>query len=145
MNIPLTLSVWLHITSAVLLVGGIFFFRVILLKHAARIGGLSDELRDALASRWLHVAGMLLLILLVSGLYNFTQKNALWKASEAAVSPHAIFGVKFLLFLAVCALTALASVSRGPQFHGRRRLLMTVNTVLGLLIVFLSVVLGMSY
>ncbi|MDK2973326.1 MAG: hypothetical protein PWP23_3081 [Candidatus Sumerlaeota bacterium] len=144
MNIPLTLSVWIHITCAVLLVGGVFFFRAILLKYAAREGGLSDELRDKLATRWLHVAGGFLLVLLVTGLYNFTQKNALWKASEGPVSPHAIFGVKFLLFLAVVVVTGLAITAKGAK-ASRRKTYLTINVVLGLLIVFASAVLSNSY
>lgn len=143
MNILLTLSTWIHVTSAVILVGGVFFFRFLLLKYAGRLeGGLSDELRGILTKRWLHTAGMLLLVLLVTGLYNMSQKNAAWLESTAPLSPHAVFGVKFLLFLGVVGISVAATV---PKMASKRPLLLTINAVLGLTIVFLSAVLSNSY
>ena len=142
MNWLLTLSTWIHVTSAVILVGGAFFFRVYLLKYAAREGGLSDDLRNAITKRWLHGAFAFLLVLLATGFYNMSQKNALWKASETGLSPHMVFGIKFLVFCVVFALTIGGSVIKD---HAKKKLFLTVNVVLGLVIVLLSAILSNSY
>lgn len=144
MNALLTVSTIIHVTSAVVLVGGIFFFRVLLLKYASRTGGLSDELRGVLTGRWLHIAGALLLVLLVTGLINFTFKNEAWKASEGPLSPHMIFGIKFLFFLAAVIVTAVIGMKRKAAAVVRTRL-MTVNLCIGLTIVVLSAILSTSY
>lgn len=143
MNYLLTTSMFIHLVCAALLVGGGFFFRVLLLKYAAREGGLSDELKATLAKRWLHLAMMLLLTLLVTGLYQMSALSGTWKAGKLpGMSPHAIFGVKFLVVLIVFGVVILASVAKSAALRGH---LLVVNVVLGFIILLLSAVLSKSY
>lgn len=144
MDWTLTGSLIVHVLCAALLVGGAFFFRVIVLKYAALTpGGMSDELRTSLVKRWLHLAMMLLLTLLITGLYQMAALSDEWKAGKyPGMVPHMIFGVKFLLVLVVFLLVLTANVAKSA---GLRSLMLTLNVVLGLLIVGLSVVLSNSY
>lgn len=137
-------SRWLHITSAVLLVGGVFFFRVVLMKYAKRQGGLDPQLLATIGGRWIHTAFGLLLVLLVTGFYNMSVKLEAWRDPVDGMSPHMIFGIKFLVFLAILANTSMAAIPRGawPQ---RRPMLLAVNVVLGLLVLALSTLLAVSY
>ncbi|MBI5155414.1 hypothetical protein HZA57_09270 [Candidatus Poribacteria bacterium] len=144
MNTLLTLSQAIHVTCAALLVGGVFFFRVLLLKYACRHGGLSDELREALTRRWIHLAWNLLVVMLVTGLFQFTQSSAGWKGAEGSPSPHMIFGIKFLVFVAILAVLTLATTATGAK-AGKRPRYLAINTALGILIVVLSAWLRRSY
>lgn len=143
MNYLLTSSLFIHITCAALLVGGGFFFRVIVLKYAALTGGMTDELRETLVKRWLHLAMMLLLTLLLTGLYQLSAVMGVWKDGKLpGMSPHAIFGVKFLLVLVVFGGVMLASATKSAALRAN---LLVVNVVLGIVILLLSVVLANSY
>jgi len=132
---------WIHLAGAALLVGGLFFLRVVLLKYAAREGGLDDKLKQTVVTRWMHTAWGLLLVMLLSGGYNMMLKLDAWKGAEGGASPHMIFGLKFLVFLAVGGVL-LASGRARPE---RRPSLLTVNVVLGFLILLLSAWLALSY
>lgn len=123
-----------------MLVGGAFFIRVILLKYANREGGLADALKDTVLKRWLHLSGSLLVVMLVTGLFNFTHKNEAWKAAEGAVSPHMIFGIKFLVYLGVVVLVAVSAVATR-----KRPALLAANVILGIVIIFMSAWLSLSY
>ncbi|MGF1573130.1 MAG: hypothetical protein ACFCU1_08665 [Sumerlaeia bacterium] len=140
------LSVWLHITSASILVGGVFYLRFIVIKYGQRTGGLSDELRKTYIGRYLHLSAMLMSVLLVTGFYNFFTKMAEWKTApeDALMAPHAIFGIKFLAFLLYIGLVVITGTSKGVN-ESRRPKLLLVQAVLGLVILFLSAWLSNSY
>jgi uncharacterized membrane protein len=133
---------WIHITSAVLLVGGTFFFRVVLLKWAGREGGLSDALRDRVATRWIHTAGGLLLVLLITGLISMSLRMESWKvgAYENTLKPHAIFGIKFLVVVVIGVLIFAAA-----KIKSKRPVILLVNSLLGITVILLSVWLTKSY
>ena len=139
-----------HVLSAVVLVGGLFFLRVVLMRAAARSGGLSEDLREALARKWLHVAWGFFLILVVTGLVSLMPSLGAWKAPTAATlfgasAPHLLFGLKFLLILGVGTVLFLLNQTLKPARRGRRPLLLAINLALGLSIVILSAWLRRSY
>ncbi|MFN7921086.1 MAG: hypothetical protein U0Q16_13380 [Bryobacteraceae bacterium] len=97
-------SRWVHILSAVTLLGAMFFARVALVPAS----------QTGLLARFRGVAGAAIAGLALSGLYNLLTK--------AAVPPgyHAIFGVKFLLALHVFAVAWL-STGQGADDSKRAR------------------------
>jgi len=144
MNWLLSLSTFIHVGCAVLLVGGVFFYRVLLLKYAARTGGLGDALRLTLYKRWSHASVGLLIVMLITGFYNLSQKNEAWKASDDFPSPHMIFGIKFLLFVGYLGLTLVLGAKKNAPESTQRKML-TISVILGFIIVLFSAVLSTSY
>src|SRR3954463_3489117 len=94
---------FLHIISAILLLGGIVAWRFGVLPALAVLGeDTRRKVDNAVAASWrpfvlFGVAG-----LLVSGTYNFLNKTGLTPAY------HAVIGVKFLLVLHVFAVAIIA-------------------------------------
>ena len=144
MNWPLVLSTWIHVTGAALLVGGIFFFRVVLIKYAKRECGLAPALLKRVGDRWINTAMGLMVVMLVTGLYNLSQKMEAWKGAATGLSPHMIFGTKFLAFLAVWGVLIAAAIPK-DSLRAMRPKLLAVNVVLGLVIIALSSLLSLSY
>lgn len=142
MNILLTLSTWIHVLCAAFVVGGLFYLRVVVLKYANREGGLSDDLRKVFLNRYIHTSFGFLIVMLVTGLYNMTQKSDAWSAAEG-ISPHMIFGIKFILFLVFAIIMGLAAASK--KNDQRRVMFLSINTVLGIIIFLMSAWLSTSY
>lgn len=137
-------SRWVHVSAAIVAIGGAAFTRWALMP-AAR-AALSDEqhqrLREALRRRWARIVYVCIAFLLVTGAINF-----LILALPPKIEPmpyHAIFGVKFLAALGVFFL-ASALVGRAPGLealrHARAKWL-SVVLVLAAVIVLLSGVLS---
>ncbi len=133
MDILFNISVFLHVFAAVILVGGAFFFRIILHKYAQRAGGLSGELNATLQKRWIHLSWNLIVILTITGFFQFFQRADAWKGTAG----HMIFGIKFLVFLGVIAVLTMITVSKGEK-ASRRPHLMMVSIGLGTIIIGLS-------
>ncbi|MCG8448510.1 MAG: hypothetical protein MI725_02885 [Pirellulales bacterium] len=93
----------LHILSAIILVGGLFYIRTVLAPagNEACYAG-----RREVWARWVGAASGLLL---VSGFYNFMMILRAAKADETPLprTYHLLFGVKFLLALLVMFLVAI--------------------------------------
>lgn len=141
MNAILSVSLAIHVVGAALLVGGVFFFRVILIKYAKREGGLDDKLKEVLSKRWIHLVWSLLAVMLVTGVLQLVMLLDVWK--DSSTLPHMIFGAKFLVFLGIVAVTLMSTLARNNG--EKRQALLQINVVLGILILFLSVFLSRSY
>ncbi len=94
----------LHILSAIILVGGLFYTKTILVSAGA----------DPFAGQrqvWARWVGLASLFLLVSGLVNFMNIMSLAKAAGTPLPStyHMLFGIKFLLGLFVMFLAAILS------------------------------------
>jgi putative copper export protein len=94
----------LHILSAIILVGGLFYTKTVLVPAGA----------DPFAGQrqvWARWVGLASMFLLVSGLVNFMNNMNLAKAHEIPLPPtyHMLFGIKFLLGLFVMFLAAILS------------------------------------
>jgi hypothetical protein len=100
--LPVVLRV-LHILSAVILVGGLFYQRSVLsdLEPEARFGGNRQM--------WARWVGLTSLLLLATGIYNFMTILNAAKEAGAPLPPsyHALFGIKFLLGLVVMFFAAV--------------------------------------
>lgn len=123
---------FLHIVSAITLIGGVLAWRFGAIRALAP---LAPETRaktgEALAAAWRPFVIFAIAGLLISGIYNFLNKTGLTPAY------HAVIGVKFLLALHVFAAVILAGLPNNPK---RQRLLAGV-AISGVAIVALSAVL----
>jgi uncharacterized membrane protein len=101
---------WVHISSAVTLIGGIFYARFIMLPAAA---ALSPDARATLdehaATRFRPVMYAAMAGLLIAGTYR------LLSSPGHSSLYHALFGVKILLALHVFAVAILTGAPHNPR------------------------------
>jgi uncharacterized membrane protein len=137
------LSRWLHVAAAIVALGGAAFQRIAFLPAAG--ASLSEptrvELREAIRKRWARVVHVCIVILLVTGGYNFVVL-----ALPPKIEPmpyHAIFLFKFLAALAIFFLASVL-VGRGQgfaQLRGSKGSLTSI-LVLGAIVVLISGILS---
>lgn len=111
---------WAHVLSAVALVGGLLFQRLVSfpaaeetldVDHARRLRAASDR-------RWKPVVMISTALLLLSGVYNFLTISI--EKADSAPAYHGLFGVKFILALLVFFLAGTLT-GRAAAFEGMRR------------------------
>ena len=135
---------WAHILGAVTLVGGAIFWRFALLEASKSIADTSrDEFARQLRSRWSKVVMGSSALLLVTGLVNFMlvlQRFEFDKSAFPGDKYHMLFGIKFLLSLAVFMLSALLAGRTGAAESLRRneRKWLTINVILAVIVVCLG-------
>lgn len=123
---------WVHILSAITMLGGALFVRLVLRSAAA--GALDEANRAALITavraRWKKWVMILTALLLVSGFYNYRMVQRF--AHEGQPQYHMLFGIKFLLSLAVFALAAflVGSTGVGRKLQANEGLWLTVLVIL---------------
>lgn len=135
-------SRWLHITAAVTAGGGALFMKLAL--HPA-VESLPPEMRDAVRSavraRWAKVVMISIAVLLATGLYNLV---VILQTYDLKGTPyHAIFGMKFLLAIAIFFLASVL-VGRSEMAQKARQnagYWLTVLTAMLLVLLALSAVL----
>ena len=126
---------FVHVLSAVTLVGGVLAWRFAAIPSAAALAPETQtKVGNAFAAAWRPAVIAAVLGLLVSGSYNFMAKMG---STTLQPAYHAVFGVKFLLALHVFASTLLAARQNNP----RRERQLTGVAASGVLIVILSAVL----
>ncbi len=107
------LSRWVHVGTAITLVGGSAFVRFVLMPAAAE---LPDEqhaaLRERLQARWRRFVHAGIVLFLLSGFYNYVR--AIPKHQGDALY-HALIGTKILLALGVFFLASVL-VGRSQRF-----------------------------
>lgn len=120
---------WVHISSVVTLIGGIFYSRFVMTPAG---GSLSPDARSALdasaAARFRPITFAALAGLVLSGLFNFLAKPG------HSSTYHILFGVKILLALHVFAVAILIAAPENP----RRARQMFGAALSGLAIIMLS-------
>jgi uncharacterized membrane protein len=136
-----SLTRFVHVATAVVLVGGTFFMRYVLGPAAS--GTLSaDEhsrLRAGVLSRWKMIVHIGIALFLVSGGINYARVIA-EQSHKGDGLYHALLGTKFLLALAIFFI-ASALVGRSQRFEAMRgqiRLWLGVNLLLATLILGIS-------
>jgi uncharacterized membrane protein len=106
----------LHILSAVILVGGLFYIRSILAPAG------SDACFAGRRAVWAKWVGIATLLLLVSGIYNFLVLHRAVEATGAELprTYHMLFGIKFLLALVVMFLASILAgkTAAAERFRG---------------------------
>lgn len=130
---------WMHVLTAVVVVGGTAFMRLVLAPAA---GSTLDEpthseLRRVLLSRWRKVVHTGILLFLISGFYNYLFVTRFAHTDRAY---HMFFGIKFLLALLVFALAILLTSSKpyAERFRTRGGLWTGVLLVLAFVVIMLG-------
>src|SRR5581483_9246124 len=122
------ISRWLHVFTAIVLLGGATFQWLVLRPAARQLPDAEHErLRELVMGRWRKFVMIGILLLLVTGFYNYLVAakpvSTVWKLY------HPLMGIKILLAFAVFFL-ASALTGRSPAFAGMRRQMGTWLTVL---------------
>lgn len=131
---------WVHVASAVVGVGGTVMLRFVILPVlAARADGA--EILDGIRQVWKRVFHTVMGLLLLSGFYNYImvsipKARALKEAGDEAFSGryHGTMGMKILLSLILFGI-GIALLKPVPAMHENRKTWLSVNTVLGLVII----------
>ncbi|MEX2306353.1 MAG: hypothetical protein WD738_02100 [Pirellulales bacterium] len=129
----------LHILGAIILVGGLFYLRAVIMPPAAATGAASaDQQFGGRRAAWAMWVGIASLLLLVTGLWNYLQIIRMHE--RLATSYHMLAGIKMLLGLALFFLAALLAGRSAAAQTLRQRLRFWLNVCLILGIV--TVVMG---
>jgi len=108
------LSRWAHVGAAVVLVGGSIFIRFVLMPAAA---GLQESerqaLRERIGGRWKKFVMAGIVLLLLSGFYNFFKLSIPSHRGDGFY--HGVMGVKILLAFAAFFLASVLT-GRSPRF-----------------------------
>lgn len=133
---------WLHVTAAVLGVGGTIMMRFVVLPAlASREDGA--EVLSAIRPAFKRLIHSAIGLLLVTGFYNYLivamprVKQARAEGNTALAAYHGVMGVKILLALALFGI-GFALLKPVPSFHENRKTWLSVNAVLGLIILLLA-------
>jgi uncharacterized membrane protein len=113
------LSRWVHIGTAIVLVGGTFFLRFVLAPAAAKLP--DDEhakLKESVMNRWKRFVHLGIALFILSGFYNFLVVQIPKHKGDSQY--HALIGIKILLAFAVFFF-ASALVGRSKSFDGMRK------------------------
>ncbi|MFQ5752560.1 MAG: DUF4149 domain-containing protein [bacterium] len=151
---------WLHITMAVIWIGGIFYHLFVLgatvkeLPHAARA-----DLTSAVFNRFTRIVWLSIAVLVITGFFKAIYLRAFF--GLFATNYGWIFGIKLLLVLAMIVVAVLFIFVFGPQLKSLSEMkseastsgfiflqkkmatLVRVNLLLGLLILLAAVMLAM--
>lgn len=143
-NVLLLISRWIHVSAAIVAVGGAAYARFTLLPTAARVldGDQRQRLVEAVRARWAPVTYSCVALLLLSGIFNFVTLAILPKVEPFPY--HAIFGVKLIAALAVFLVSSML-IGRSPALAAvqrRKETWLSVVLILAGLIVLLSGALG---
>ena len=129
---------WLHILPAIIAVGGTIFMRLAVVPAAEELPEAArSAFQEAVRSRWARWVHGAILFLLVSGLYNFFTLTAKYKLPPAY---HMMFGVKFLLALAIFALASMLTgrTALAQRLRLNARTWLNLNIALAVLLVCIS-------
>lgn len=104
--VPL-LSRWLHVLGAIFLLGGALYLRTVLMPAASETldDATHQQLREGVMARWRKLVGILILVLLLTGLFNYMYVTRF--GHDENPTYHMLFGIKFLLAFVVFALASM--------------------------------------
>lgn len=133
---PITLVLrWLHILSAITLMGGTIFMRFALLPAAETLpDDAHQQLKKALLARWKMFVMAAIGFLLISGLVNYVMAA---KQFNMPKPYHMLFGIKFLLALPIFFIASLLTgrTSLAEKIRKNAKMWLTVNLVLATIVV----------
>jgi uncharacterized membrane protein len=109
-DIPKGISLWLHLSSVVLLIGGALGVRLSLRTAAGVMDGRSaDKFGDAAAARYRGVILFTIVLLVITGIYNYIHTGA------HSVRYHILLAIKLLLVLHIFAATLVSTRPNNPR------------------------------
>ncbi len=111
-------SRWIHVGTAVVLVGGLVFLRFVLGPAAAQLSEDSHaKLKELVLAKWKKFVHGGIALFLVSGFYNYLVVQAPMHKGDKLY--HALMGTKILLALVVFFLSSVM-IGRSKAFAGMR-------------------------
>jgi uncharacterized membrane protein len=123
---------WLHITSAVVVVGGVLYARFVIAPALATLAAQQQEaLGAAMAARYRSLLYLAILLITGTGLYNTIMNTGRGPLYQT------LLGIKLLLVLHVFAVALLIVKPKNPK----RARQMTGLVISGLVIIAISAVL----
>jgi uncharacterized membrane protein len=131
----------LHILGAIVLVGGLFYLRMIIAPTvAAGKTPSADAWFGGRRAAWAKWVGIATLILLITGLFNYIEIR---NANDLAASYHMMAGIKILVSLVLIFLASLLAgrSSLADQLRGRMKFWLGLCLLIGMLTVALGSVL----
>lgn len=132
-------SRWIHVGTAIVVLGGSCFLRVVLMPAAAALPEAEHEgLRQRLMATWRRVVTLGIALFLLSGFYNYLAVAIPRHRGDGLY--HALMGIKILLALVVFFL-ASALVGRSEALAGIRR---NARRWLAITVLIGFVIVGMS-
>ncbi len=132
-----TLVQWLHVTAAVIGVGGMAFLLFILMPS---LGALDPEQRDLLAKRVMNrfrwVIWSAIIVLLVSGLYSIRQYywEMAWGKSWALLTVKIVLA----LFVFVIALALTLPFKLFDRVRARRQIWLSIAVGVAVAVIFIA-------
>jgi len=130
---------WTHILSAIMMLGGALFLRFVLKGALASIPETERAtLAAAVRKRWKVFVMALTTLLLISGFYNYLMVTR--HEHDGVALYHMLFGIKFLLSLAVFTLAMFLIGSSGVarKAQANDKLFLTVLAVMGVGVVLIA-------
>lgn len=110
---------WMHVGTAIVLVGGTVFMRFVLMPSAASLSEEEHEkLRAPLIGRWKLFVHIGILLLLVSGLYNYIMVMIPKHRGDGLY--HGLLGTKMILAFVIFFLASVL-VGRASAFEKMRQ------------------------
>jgi hypothetical protein len=133
------LSRWLHVATAIVVLGGTIFLRFVLMPAAEPLPETEHNLlRERLIARWRKVVMAGIGLFLLTGFYNYLGVARATHHGDKAY--HALMGIKIVLAFGVFFLASVL-VGRSPKFEPLRR---NRKRWLGLLVVAALVIVLIS-
>ena len=126
MTYLIILSRWIHVGTAIVVLGGSVFMRFVLMPAAAQLPDQEHQaLRERVLGRWKRFVLVGIVLFLATGFYNYIavaipRVSEGGEAADHAKLYHMLMGIKILLAAAVFFL-ASALVGRSPALEGFRR------------------------
>jgi uncharacterized membrane protein len=133
---------WLHITSAIILVGGVFYYRFAVLPA---LEPLAEAERSALGlamrRNWVMLVRLAMLVLIVTGLANMilVPKNFDF-AEEGRKAYNILLGVKFLLALPIFFIVDMLNgrSAAAERFRQKSRLWLNIAVFLAVVVIVIG-------
>jgi len=122
---------WIHILSAIVLLGGLVFWRVSLLPASREHPGGGDVLAAA-RRRWARVVAIAVGLLLLGGIVNLILIIKKYDLKAMDISYHALIGVKVLLALVVFFLASLLAGKTSAAEKLRQKESLWLDVTIGL-------------
>ncbi len=143
--IPLVSRV-LHILSAIILVGGLFYIRTILSPAAPSADKMADTCFADRRAVWAKWVGITTAFLLLTGVYNLIVIIGESKVEGGVKLPptyHMLFGVKFLLALLVMFIAAILAgkTESADRFRTQMKKWLNIGWLAAMAIIVIAAVL----
>ncbi len=138
---------WLHVGSVVLMIGGFFFYRVILIPAIKALPHIQQsQLTESVSQRFRIVVWLTLITILVSGVYNFVSFLRFARVRNALeISPDyslyiLILAIKFFIVFLIFTLGIVLTFPYPvfAPFQRRPSPWLNLTLILGLIVIFLS-------